>query len=106
MEREIAWNAYSEEDLKELEQVSADYKAYLDAGKTERECVAEAIRRAEKAGFSDMKKIIAGGGQLKPGDRVYSDCMGKALMLFVIGAEPVENGFNIIGAHVDSPRMD
>ncbi len=106
MERNVAWNTYNETEQKELEQISAEYKLFLNGGKTERECTAAAIRLAKDAGFRDLKEMIQTGETLRPGDRVYSDCMGKAIMLFIIGSNPMENGFNIIGAHIDSPRMD
>ena len=106
MERTTAWNSYNKTELKKLETVSKEYRAFLDAGKTERECVTGAIERAKAAGYRDLKEIIASNGKLKAGDRVYSDCMGKAIMLFIVGKKPMEQGFNIIGAHIDSPRMD
>ena len=106
MERTVAWTKYNKTELRKLETVSKEYRAFLDAGKTERECVNGAIRLATAAGYRDLKAIIANNETLKAGDRVYADCMGKAIMLFIIGKNPMENGFNIIGAHIDSPRMD
>ena len=106
MERTVAWTEYNKTELRKLETVSKEYRAYLDAGKTERECVTAAIRLASAAGYRDLKAIIANNEPLKAGDRVYADCMGKAIMLFIIGKQPMEKGFNIIGAHIDSPRMD
>ena len=106
MERTVAWTEYNKTELRKLETVSKEYRAYLDAGKTERECVTAAIRLASAAGYRDLKAIIANNEPLKTGDRVYADCMGKAIMLFIIGKQPMEKGFNIIGAHIDSPRMD
>ena len=106
MERTVAWNTYNKTELRKLETVSKEYRAFLDAGKTERECVTGAIALAKAAGYRDLKEIIAENGQLRAGDRVYADCMGKAIMLFIVGNKPMEKGFNIIGAHIDSPRMD
>ena len=106
MERTVAWNTYNKTELRKLETVSKEYRAFLDAGKTERECVTGAIALAKAAGYRDLKEIIAENGQLRAGDRVYADCMGKAIMLFIVGKKPMEKGFNIIGAHIDSPRMD
>ncbi len=106
MERTVAWTKYDETELERVETVAKEYRAFLDAGKTERECVIGAIARAKAAGYRDLKSIIAENGTLKAGDRVYADCMGKAIMLFIIGKQPMEKGFNIIGAHIDSPRMD
>ena len=106
MERTVAWNTYNKTELRKLETVSKEYRAFLDAGKTERECVTGAIALAKAAGYRDLKEIIAENGHLRAGDRVYADCMGKAIMLFIVGKKPMEKGFNIIGAHIDSPRMD
>jgi len=106
MERTTAWNTYNKTELRKLEAVSKEYRAFLDEGKTERECVIGAIARAKEAGYRDLKELIKSNGKLKAGDRVYADCMGKAIMLFIVGKQPMEQGFNIIGAHIDSPRMD
>ncbi|MBQ5992460.1 MAG: aminopeptidase [Clostridia bacterium] len=106
MERTVAWNTYNKTELRKLETVSKEYRAFLDAGKTERECVTAAITLAKAAGYRDLKEVIAANGKLAAGDRVYADCMGKAIMLFIVGKRPMEKGFNIIGAHIDSPRMD
>ena len=102
MERRNAWKSYNETDLAALEEFSAAYRAFLDAGKTERECVAESVRIAEAKGFADMTKVKSA----KPGDRLYMNWMGKSIMLFVVGRQPIEAGMNILGAHIDSPRID
>ena len=106
MERTVAWTTYNKTELRKLETISKEYRAFLDAGKTERECVTGAIRLAKAAGYIDLKDALSANGRLKAGDRVYADCMGKAIMLFIVGKQPMEKGFNIIGAHIDSPRMD
>ena len=106
MERKNAWSTYSEKDLKKLETISKNYVKFLDNGKTERECVTEAIKLAEKHDYRDFAEVIAKGEKLKAGDRVYSNCMGKAIMFFVVGKQPLEKGMNIVGAHIDSPRID
>ena len=106
MERTVAWNTYNKTEIRKLETVSKEYCAFLDAGKTERECVIGAIELAKKGGYRDLKEVIAENGKLNAGDRIYADCMGKAIMLFIIGKKSMEKGFNIIGAHIDSPRMD
>ena len=100
------WLSYTEDQLAHLEQVTSDYKAYLDAGKTERECIREAVRMAKAAGYRDLNDVIAAGETLKTGDCVYAVCMEKTIALFQIGSEPIEKGMNILGAHVDSPRID
>lgn len=106
METKNLWKSYSEEQLKELEQLNEGYKVYLDNGKTERECIREAVKMAKEAGYKDLNEVIANGETLKAGDRVYAVCMEKTIALFQIGQEPLENGMNILGAHVDSPRID
>lgn len=106
MKRKNAWDAYDENDLKELEKINNEYKSCLDAGKTERECVTEAIRRAEAAGYRELSKVVKDGEKIIPGTRLYSTWMEKSIVLFQIGEEPMENGMNILGAHIDSPRID
>ena len=106
MERKNLWEVYSEEQLQELEMLNESYKKYLDAGKTERECTREAVRMAKDAGYRNFADVIAQGEVLKAGDKVYAVCMDKSIALFQIGEEPLENGMNILGAHVDSPRID
>ena len=106
MERKNLWEVYTEEQLQEVEKLSASYKEYLDAGKTERECVKETIKLAEAAGYKNLKVVIDSGETVKSGDRVYAVCMDKTIALFQIGEEPLENGMQILGAHIDSPRMD
>lgn len=96
------WQVYTEEQLKELEALSGEYKKFLDRGKTERQCVTEIIRQAKAAGYREFSDVE----QLKSGDKVYTTWMKKAIVLFNIGDEPLEEGMNILGAHIDSPRMD
>ena len=102
MERINAWTTYKKREEKKVMDLGKAYRAYLDSGKTERECARETIRRAEKAGYVDLEKVEA----LKAGDRVYVNTMNKAVQLYIIGSEPLEKGLNIVGAHIDSPRMD
>ena len=106
MERKNAWETYDEKQLSALEAVCRRYRAFLDAGKTERECAAETIRQAKAAGYRDLDAAIEAGETLKAGDKVYCNVMGKSVMLFIIGREKMEKGLNIIGAHIDSPRLD
>lgn len=106
MKRENRWKVYDENQLKELENINSKYREMLDAGKTERECVELTVDLAEKAGYKDLKEIIKSGSSVKTGDKVYSVCMDKAIVLYQIGEEPIENGMNILGAHIDSPRID
>ena len=106
MERELAWKKYKNKQLKEMEALCKGYKEYLDNGKTERECVTETIDIIEKAGYKSLDKVIAKKQKLKTGDKVYAVCMGKAIAMFNIGSKPIEEGINILGAHIDSPRID
>lgn len=106
MESKNLWNTYSEEQIQELQQVNEDYKTYLDKGKTERECIREAVKMAKERGYKDLNDVIANGETLKKGDCVYAVCMDKTIAMFQIGEEPLEKGMNILGAHVDSPRID
>ncbi|MEF9942151.1 MAG: aminopeptidase [Lachnospiraceae bacterium] len=106
MERKNAWDTYNKADLKKLEEVNKAYRNYLDVGKTERECVSEVIRMAKTEGYKDLDTVIAKNQMLKKGDKIYRDYMGRAIVLFQIGEEPLDQGLNILGAHVDSPRID
>lgn len=103
MERRNAWKIYTADQLKELDQINSRYKVCLDEGKTERECVFLTVKEIEKKGYRNLKDIK---GSLKAGDKVYAVCMGKSIAMFQIGKEPLENGMNILGAHIDSPRID
>lgn len=106
MERKYAWHEYSEADLKAVEQLSKDYMNFLDIGKTERECIDETIRQAEAKGYKNLKDVLDRKEHIKPGDKVYAVHMKKIIALFNIGKEDLEAGFNILGAHIDSPRLD
>ncbi len=106
MEREVAWNHYSEEEKKKVFEFAEEYRRFISACKTERECVRTFVERAEAAGYLDIKKVIAEGIKLESGARVYADNNGKALAMFIVGKKPMEEGMRILGAHVDSPRMD
>ena len=106
MERKNAWNSYDLAELQKLEEVSKKYRRYLDNGKTERECVKETVELAKASGYVDLKDAIAAGKKLNPGDKVYVNVMDKAVMLFLLGENPLEKGVNIVGAHIDSPRLD
>lgn len=103
MERRNAWKIYTADQLKELDQINSRYKVCLDEGKTERECVRLTVKEIEKKGYRNLKDIK---GSLKAGDKVYAVCMGKSIAMFLIGKGPLENGMNILGAHIDSPRID
>lgn len=106
MERQNAWLKYNEEELKALETLATGYKEFLNKGKTERECVREIIKSAQGKGYKDLNEIIKSGEKLKEGDKVYAVWMNKAVTMFNIGKNPMEQGMNILGAHIDSPRLD
>ncbi|MCM1494780.1 MAG: aminopeptidase [Bacteroides sp.] len=106
MERPNAWKTYTKKQLKELEKLNKNYRAFLDAGKTERECVTEIVKQAEAAGYVNLEKILAKQQSVKAGDKVYAVCMKKTIALFNVGTDPMVQGMNILGAHIDSPRMD
>lgn len=106
MEYKNAWTLYNENDHETVNAISKRYIQFLSQGKTERECVTLAVAMAEKNGYINLKTAISENRKVQPGDRLYMDCMGKALMLFIVGETPMEKGMNIIGAHIDSPRID
>ncbi len=106
MERKNVWNSYTKKQKNELEKLCGRYRHFLDTGKTERECVKEAVRLAKEAGYRDLQDVMAAQETLQPGDKVYAVGMGKILTLFHIGTKDLEKGMNILGAHVDSPRLD
>mgnify|MGYP002586863856 CR=1 FL=1 len=106
MERPCAWKKYTPQQVEELEELCRGYKQFLSENKTERLCVKTGIKMAEEAGYVDLETVIAEGRELKAGDKVYAANHGKDLMLVNLGNAPLEQGFNILGAHVDSPRLD
>ena len=106
MERKNVWTNYGKKELAELEKLNKNYRHFLDHGKTERECIKAAVKQAKKEGFKDLKEVIRSGEKLQAGDRVYDVFMEKAIALFVIGSKDMEKGMNILGAHIDSPRLD
>lgn len=106
MERENVWKQADEAQLFAIEETARGYINFISENKTERECVSAAIRQAEAVGYRPLAEAIASDTALNPGDKVWAHTHGKALILAHIGSEPLVNGFNILGAHVDSPRLD
>ena len=106
MVRQDAWKQYDEAKLAEVMKFAEGYKDFLSACKTERECVTFGVCEAKRKGFADLDEVVREGRKLKAGDRVYCNWMGKDLMAFVIGEKPLTGGMNILGAHIDSPRVD
>lgn len=100
------WNAYSAGEKKKLEKLCNDYKDFLSTCKTERESVEEAVRLAELAGYRSLEDVIAKGDKLSAGAKVYAVCMNKAVALFNIGKASMEKGMAILGAHIDTCRLD
>lgn len=106
MEQKNVWETYSAKQLKELEALNGEYMEFLSQCKTERECIDEIVNQAEAAGYVELQDVMKKGGKLKKGDKVYSVWMNKSVALFHIGEQKMEDGMNILGAHLDSPRLD
>lgn len=106
MEKKNVWETYSHKQLKELEELNQEYRVFLDNGKTERECVDTIVNTIEAEGYRELEGLIKKGKKLQKGDKVYSVWMNKSIVMFQIGEKPMEEGMNILGAHIDSPRMD
>ena len=100
------WSKYTAQDHNALEELAHGYIDFLSTCKTERESVTEAVRLAQEAGYLDLADIIAQGTALKEGDKVYAVHMKKAVVLFHIGEAPLAQGMNILGAHIDTCRLD
>lgn len=101
-----AWEKYDEKGIAEIFDFCEGYKKFMSDCKTERECVVEAIRLAKLEGYKDIDEVIKNGEKLKAGDKVFANNKGKTIALFIIGKEPMESGLKILGAHIDSPRLD
>ena len=106
MERKNCWSLYNDAQLEELEALNEKYRDFLDNGKTERECIDVIVNTVEAAGYQELNKAIAEGKAFKKGDKVYSVWMNKSIAMFQIGEKPLTEGMNILGAHIDSPRLD
>ena len=106
METKNTWKTYNDGQLKAVDTFADEYRSFLDAGKTERECVDLIVDMAEQQGYQELEKVMKAGGRLKKGDKVYSVCMNKSVAMFRIGERPMAEGMNILGAHIDSPRLD
>ena len=103
---EHVWNTYTKQEMTQLEKLCKEYKEFISSCKTERESTVEAVKQAKAAGYRDLADVISAGVKLQPGDKVYSVCMKKSVVLFHIGTEPLENGMAILGAHIDTCRLD
>ncbi len=106
MEKKNVWETYDAKHLKKLESLNQEYRNFLDNGKTERECIDTIVNIIEKEGYRELEGIIKSGEELSTGDKVYSVWMNKSIAMFRIGERPMTEGMNILGAHIDSPRLD
>ena len=106
MLRQNAWKSYDEEKLAKVNGLAKEYMDFLDNGKTERECVDTIVNMIEEAGYVELPSLIAEGKKLSAGDKVYAVLMNKTLVMFQMGTKPMTAGMNILGAHIDSPRLD
>lgn len=106
MEHKNTWETYNEKQLKEVDVFAQEYMAFLDNGKTERECIDQIVNTIEQAGYKELETLISSGAKLKAGDKVYSVWMNKSIVMFQIGKKKMTDGINILGAHIDSPRLD
>ena len=106
MERRNAWESYDKKTLKEVDKFAAEYIDFISENKTERECTDTIVNTIEAAGYVELQEAIRTGKKLKAGDKIYSVQMNKSVVMFKIGKKPISEGLNILGAHIDSPRMD
>lgn len=106
MKRESVWKKYTDQELITLEKLAEDYKAFISENKTERECCKTAVELAEKHGYVSLQKLIGEGKKLTAGSKVWAASQNKAVILVHVGTSPLETGMNILGAHIDSPRLD
>ena len=106
METKNAWLKYTGEKKAEVFDFAEGYRKFISECKTERECANALYQDAKKAGFRDLDELIASGEALKAGDRVIANNMGKGLAMFILGEKDMSQGMNILGAHIDSPRLD
>lgn len=102
--KKTAWKEYEDGQLHQLEVLAGRYKQFLDSGKTERECVREAVRQAEAAGYVNLQEVLDGRRPMQ--GKVYAVAMEKTVALFQLGKAPLEQGMQIVAAHIDSPRLD
>ena len=107
IEKKNAWEKYPQGPEREkLFAFAEDYRRFISGCKTERECTASVYADATGHGFVDLDELIETGKSVKAGDKIIANNMGKGLALFIVGSKPLEKGMNILGAHIDSPRMD
>ncbi|PAB59212.1 aminopeptidase [Anaeromicrobium sediminis] len=100
------WKCIEEKEKEDLEQLNKRYIEFLNNGKTERECVKEIIKAAEENGFVHIDQFLSKKKKLVQGSKIYVNYKEKSAVLMVMGSEPLEKGMNIVGSHIDSPRLD
>ena len=105
-EPKSGWLQLKDKEINNVMKYNEDYKKFLNVAKTERLAALEIIRQAEKAGFVDMDTILEKGEKIKPGTKIFVNNKNKSIGLFIMGKQPLENGMNIVGSHIDSPRLD
>ena len=101
-----AWETYDEGQLEGLEKLNREYREFLDNSKTERECIDTIVNTIEAEGYQELEGLMESGRKLQEGDKVYSVWMNKSIVMFQMGKKPMTEGLNILGAHIDSPRLD
>ena len=106
MLKKCAWETYDEKHLKKLEKLCREYREFLDNGKTERECIDTIVNTIEAQGYRELESLVKKGETLSRGAKVYSVWMNKSIVMFQMGSKPMTEGINILGAHIDSPRLD
>ena len=106
METKNTWETYDEKQLKEVDAFAEDYMDFLNNGKTERECIDTIVNRIEREGYQELESLMKAQKKLQCGDKVYSVWMNKSIVMSQIGKKPMAEGMNILGAHIDSPRLD
>lgn len=106
METQSAWKKISEAEAEKMESLARDYISFISDNKTERECVRSGIALAQAAGYKPLTEVIKHNETLVPGDKIWADAFGKALILLQVGSDPILDGVRILGAHIDSPRLD
>lgn len=100
------WKSATQKKVREIDKFADGYIVFLNNGKTERECCDLGVEMLEQAGYVELNKVLKTGKKLKAGDKVYTTQMNKSIAAFHIGRKPLEEGLNILGAHIDSPRLD
>lgn len=106
MEKKNAWEMYSEKDKKQVMKLAESYRRFISEAKTERECVEACVELLKKAGYEELQERLEKSAPIRSGEKLYANCMGKQLVAFHVGQQPLEKGMNILGAHLDSPRLD